>query len=97
VVISFHHEACWSLKRPSTCFFKERLDVAGPGLKNFWILTVWFGQFGAAVENVQIAMICEKAVPLFAGSLAHQTELDHVLQGFRNGRCGERGARLSQE
>jgi hypothetical protein len=42
-------------------------------------------QFGAPIENFQVAVIREEPMPLFAGGLDDHTELHHVLQGLRHG------------
>ena len=54
------------------------------------LLPAWLAQFSASVENAQIAMVCEEPMALLSCGLPHEAELDHVLQGLRNGRGGER-------
>src|ERR1700676_20168 len=46
-------------------------------------------QFRASVEYLQIAMICEEPMALFAGSLPNHAELHHVLQSLRHSGRGE--------
>jgi hypothetical protein len=41
-----------------------------------------FGQFGASVENFQVAVISEEPMPLFAGRLTNHAKLHHVLQSL---------------
>jgi hypothetical protein len=49
----------------------------------------YFWQFGASIENFQVAMIYEEAMALFAGRLTNHAELHHVLQSLRHSGRGE--------
>lgn len=49
-------------------------------------------QFRSLIEDLQIAVIREKSVPLFARGLAHQVKFDHVLKCF--GHSGPRKREL---
>src|SRR5208282_5752760 len=80
----FRRRRSKTVRRPA-CFLsmcsrtKSIIAMWCPGLS-----TACLGQFGASVENVQVAMVCEKAMALFAGGLADHAELDHVLQSLRH-------------
>ena len=47
-------------------------------------------QFGAPVQNFQVAVIREEAMALLARGLAYHAELHHVLQSLRHSGRGER-------
>ena len=49
-----------------------------------------FWKFRTSVENLQVVVICEEAMALFAGSLLNHAELHHVLQSLRHGGRRER-------
>src|SRR5271165_4145502 len=44
----------------------------------------WFWQFGASVEDLQVAVIREEPMSLFAGRLTDHPEIYHVLQSLRH-------------
>ena len=54
------------------------------------LLTAPLWQFGALVEDLQVAMIRKEAMALFAGSLPNHAELHHVLQSLRHSGRRER-------
>jgi hypothetical protein len=48
-------------------------------LSLFVTMSISRRQFGASVENFQVAVICEEPMPLLAGGLPNHAEPHHVL------------------